>query len=140
MGMAGNGKVGCITATGKSVYSFDYPDKPVQTMYFRVRNVDLDGRSKYAPVIRVDVKDQPGAQLQIYPVPAVNLVTIQHGLASEHSVIVLLSLQGKVLQQVNVLSNTYQTQLNIRNLASGVYIVRFDNGKANVQSIKMIKN
>ena len=131
---------GYVTASGKDIYSFDYTTKQVQTMFFRVKNVDIDGRSKYTPIIKVYAKEQTDAQIQIYPVPATDQVTIQHKRASEKSIISLISPDGKVLQRIIVMPDTYQTQLHIKNLSSGLYIVKYDDGKGNIQSARLTKN
>ena len=131
---------GYVTATGKSIYSLDYPGKMVQTMYFRVKNIDFDGRSKYTSIIKVYTKDQARAQIQLYPMPAKDLVTIQHNKAPEKAVITLLSPEGKILQEKIVAANTLQTQLNISGLAAGIYIVHYDDGNNDIQTVKLIKH
>lgn len=131
---------GYTIATGKSIYSSDYTGPLGKTTFFRVRNVDFDGRSKYTPVIRIYAVDQTDNAIQIYPMPATDLVTVQHRMSPEKSVITLVSMEGRVLQQVNVVPYTYQTQLNVNKLVRGIYIVRFNDGQANAQSLKLIKN
>ncbi len=132
--------VGYVTASGKDIYSLDYPGKLQQTMFFRVKNVDFDGRSKYTPIIKVYAKDQTGAQIQAYPVPATDQVTIQHNKTSGKAVISLMSPDGKLLQRKTAMENAIQTQLYIGNLGKGIYIVNYDDGQGNVQNIKITKN
>ena len=131
---------GYVMASGKSIYSLDYPGKLSQTTFFRVKNVDFDGSSKYTPIIKVYSKDQTGAQIEIYPVPAKDMVTIQHNKSSENSFITLLSPDGKIIKHIEATPNTLQTQININNLATGIYIVRYDNGNGDVQSAKLVKD
>lgn len=131
---------GYISASGKGVYSFDYMNKPTQTMFFRVKSVDFDGSSKYTAIIKVYTKDQANAAIQIYPVPARDMVTIQHSKSSERSIFTLVSPDGKVLKQVIAMPNTLQTQLHINNLQNGLYILKYDDGHGDVQSLKIIKN
>lgn len=131
---------GYVTATGKSIYSFDYPGKIVQTTYFRVKNIDFNGSSKYTTIIKVYANTQSGAPIQIYPMPAKEQVTVQHSEAGINTVINLYTVDGILLQSVNAAAHSFQTQLNTGTLAKGVYIVRFNDGKENVQSVKMIKN
>jgi hypothetical protein len=131
---------GYITAAGKSIYSLDYPGKLAQTTFFRVRNIDFDGTSKYTPIIKVYAGNQIHAQIQVYPVPANEQVTIQHNKASVNSLITLISPDGKLLQQVKAMPNTFQTQLNITKLTPGVYIVKYNDGTDDVRSVKLIKN
>ncbi len=131
---------GYTTASGKSIYSANYTGLLAKTMFFRVRNVDFDGRSKYTPIIRVYSIDQTNNAIQIYPMPATDMVTVEHKMSTGASVITLISMDGRVMQQVNVVPFTYQTQLNISQLVKGVYIVNFKDEKANAQSLKLIKN
>ena len=131
---------GYVTASGKDIYNFEYTEKLVQTTFFRVRNIDFDGRSKYTPIIKVYAKDQTDAQIQIYPVPATDQVTIQHRKSSDKTIITLLSPDGKIVQQVVTVPNSLQTQLHIKNLQNGLYFVRYDEGLGDVQISKLIKN
>ena len=131
---------GYVAATGKSIYSFDYPAKMVQTMFFRVRNIDFDGRSKYTPIIKVYTKEQSGSRIQVYPMPANEQVTLQHSKAPEHAVITLSTPDGKIIQRKTPVVATLQTQLNIANLSAGIYILKYDDGKGDMQSVKLIKN
>lgn len=131
---------GYVTASGKSIYELDYAGKLLQTTYFRVRNIDFDGRSKYTPVIKIYVKDQADAQIQVYPVPANDQVTIQHRKASDKAMISLISPDGKILQQLVAVPNTFQTQINISNLQKGLYFVSYDDGQSDVQISRIIKN
>lgn len=131
---------GYVSASGKSIYDLDYTGKLLQTTYFRVRNVDFDGRSKYTPIIKVYAKVQTDSQIQVYPVPANEQVTIQHRKTSGKTTISLISPDGKVLQQVVAVPGTFQTQININNLQNGLYFVRYDDGQGNIQISRVIKN
>lgn len=131
---------GYIAASAKDIYSFDYTQKLLQTTFFRVKNIDYDGRGKYTPIIKVYEKDQTDEQILIYPVPATDLVTIQHRKSSDKTIISLVTPDGKILQQVIALPNTLQTQLHINNLQTGLYFVKYDDGKGEVQVSRIIKN
>jgi hypothetical protein len=133
-------QAGYVTATGKSIYSIEYPEKLLQTMFFRVKNIDFDGRSKFTPIIKVYVKTALHAQIQAYPVPASEMVTIQHNKNSLTALITLYSADGKLLQQVRALPNTFQTQMNVSNYAPGIYIIKYDDGNGDIQSTKLIRN
>ncbi len=132
--------VGYVTATGSRVYSMDYPNKLMQTMFFRVRNVDIDGSSKYTPIIKVYNREQTDKSIQAYPVPAVDMVTIQHARSADRAVISLAGMDGKILLQKTVMPNTLQTQLNISRLSKGLYIVKYDDGMGDIRTLKLVKN
>ena len=131
---------GYVIASGKDIYSFDYTEKLLQTTFFRVRSADYDGRSKNTPIIKVYAKEQTDSHIEVYPVPAIDQVTIQHRKSADKAMVSLISPDGKMVQQVVVLPNTLQTQIHINLLQSGLYIVRYDDGEGNIQISKIIKN
>lgn len=130
---------GYVAAGGKDNYSLDH-SRLIKTTFFRVKNVDFDNRSKYTPIIKVTASEKADSQVQVYPVPARDVVTVDHNKSSDRSVITLLSPDGKVMKRVTAIPNTLQTQVNINDLNRGVYIIRYDDGQGKVESVKMIKN
>ena len=132
--------IGYVSASGKNVYSLNYADKISGTMYFRVKNVDFDGKSKYSAIIKLFGKETVLNSLQVYPQPAYEQVTIQHNKAIERAAFTLYSADGKIIMQKLAMPSTQQTQLNISNLKSGLYMLRYDDGTGNIQTKALIKN
>ena len=81
-----------------------------------------------------------GKTMQAYPNPATDQVTIQHVSSSQKAVISVLNTDGKVLQQQNVVPNSLQTQLRIGLLAKGIYLLRYDDSKGDVRTLRLVKN
>jgi hypothetical protein len=131
---------GYVSASNKAVYSLDYKDKIAELMFFKVKNEDLDGSFKFTPIIKVFEKNQTDPHIQLYPIPANNVVTIQHNAASQNATVTLYSTTGKILQQVRSAPLTFQTQLKVNNLSKGVYIIKYNDGQALPQAVMMIKN
>ncbi len=132
--------IGYVSATGKNIYSLNYVDKISGTIYFRIKNEDLDGKTKYSAIIKLFGKETVVNSLQIYPQPASEQVTVQHNKASEKAVFTLYSAEGKIIMQKLAMPNTQQTQINISNLNGGLYMLRYDDGNGKVQSKSLIKN
>jgi len=132
--------IGYVTATGNDIYSLNHDGKLVQNTFFRVKSIDFDGRLKYTPIIRVNAHETSGGQIQMYPVPARDQVTIQHDKALENTIISLLSPDGKILQSKVVVPGSFQTQLNINTLSAGIYIVRYADGNGDLRTLKLVKN
>ncbi|MCX6317059.1 MAG: T9SS type A sorting domain-containing protein [Bacteroidetes bacterium] len=130
---------GSVLATGKSLYTLDYYGPKAATTYFRVKNTDIDGRSKYTPVIRVFSKVDSQTTIQLYPMPATDMVTVQHSQATSNGMITITGIDGTIYQQVNVAPFTLQTQLHINRLAAGIYIVKYFSDKQHVETAKLIK-
>jgi hypothetical protein len=132
--------VGSVNAAGKANYSLEDNKASVETRYYRVKNVDIDGKSKYTPVIKVVGAQRTSGQIQLYPVPAQDQVYVQHDKAPAKATITIYSLDGRMVKQVQAIANTYQTSLNIVELKAGIYLVRYDDGEGDIQSAKLIKH
>ena len=132
--------IGYVAATGKNVYSFNYADKISGIVYFRIKNIDFDGKTKYSAIIKLYNKETVLDKLQVYPQPAYEQVTIQHNKANDQATFTLFNAEGKIILQKMAMPNTQQTQINIGSLNSGIYMVRYDCGTGKVQTKTLIKN
>jgi hypothetical protein len=81
-----------------------------------------------------------GKVMQAYPNPARDEVIIQHVSSADRAVISLINRDGKILQQQRVMPNTLQTQLWIGTLPRGIYIIRFDNARGDIRTLKLVKD
>ncbi|MEO6253373.1 MAG: T9SS type A sorting domain-containing protein [Ferruginibacter sp.] len=81
-----------------------------------------------------------GKIMQAYPNPATDQVIIQHHSSAQRAVLFLVSTDGQILHQRTVLPNTLQTELNIGKLNKGIYILKFDDGRGDVRTLKLVKN
>lgn len=81
-----------------------------------------------------------GKLMQAYPNPARDQVVVQHMASADRAVIYLINTDGKILLQQTVMPNTLQTELRIANLNRGIYIVRFDNARGDVRTLKLVKD
>lgn len=81
-----------------------------------------------------------GKLMQAYPNPARDAVIIQHIASTNRAVIYVINTDGKILQQQTVMPNTLQTDLHIGSLSRGIYIVRFDNARGDVRTLKLVKD
>ncbi len=132
--------VAFVQANGKKVYNYDYAQKVSGTRFFRIKSVDLDNSYKLSSILRINGKEVRTSNIQLYPVPAVSQVYVQHEKVAANSTISILSPDGKVVRQARPVSNSLQTQLSITDLKPGVYMVRYDNGEGKVETVKMVKN
>jgi hypothetical protein len=135
-------KIGEIAnETDTKAYSFAYPSATAGTHYFRVHEVDIDGKFIYSKIVSVLVKTSDYS-LRLLSNP-VNTSAVEMEVVSATSAkatISLLSSSGNRLltsqQQVQPGSNRYQ--LPIGNVAAGNYILQVRIGSA-VLHEKVIK-
>lgn len=81
-----------------------------------------------------------GKLMQAYPNPARDEVVIQHVASADRAVLSLIGLDGKIVQQQTVMPNTLQTNLRIGSLPRGLYVVRFDNSRGDVRTLRLVKD
>ena len=112
--------------------------------YYRLRQIDLNGKTNYSNTIvikgdRINTIKLTG----LYPNPATEEVTITIDAPNADKVVLLVTdIYGKQLvqQQMNVEIGSNNTKLNVGRFAAGTYVVRLISTKTNESStIKFIK-
>jgi hypothetical protein len=131
-------RVGFVSATGASSYSFTDAKPAEGTVLYRIKNVDYDGRSKYSSTINFK-NGLTSITFKAFPLPARNLLTVQHTTASDKAQINIASTDGKTLRTIMLPVGATQTDVNLSGLKSGVYLLRFASGKGNVETMKILK-
>ena len=120
--------VGSTNAAGNSTAArqYEYYDLKGGTAYYRLRQVDKDGRFTYSSVQRVNCESQLSSIL-LYPNPAKNNLNVV--LAAERdakATIVLYDISGKAMHQIStqLMKGNNNIKLNIAGLSSGEYILK----------------
>lgn len=116
--------------------------KDLSIGYYRLKQVDFDGRHEYFGPIHVDCANELH-KLTAYPNPASETftVTITHSEKLGESTILINDLNGKtvVVRDVNLLSGTNTFQFEASNLMPGTYIIAVKGkGKNILTPIKLI--
>jgi rhamnogalacturonan endolyase len=114
--------------------------KPVNgNNYYRIKQVDKDGKSSYTQIVVLNFSDNPAA-LIISPNPVSNYVTLQWKTNTQRLQLRVSSVDGKVILRENGSLSQLNRKLNysIQSWAKGMYIVEIDdNGlKKNAKMIK----
>ncbi|HEY5370270.1 MAG TPA: LamG-like jellyroll fold domain-containing protein [Hanamia sp.] len=126
-----------VNAAGNSnlVKNYQYTDNELSTSsvyYYRLNMVDVDGSSKFSPIIFI--RNSNSSVTTVYPNPARNQITINISDKNLINTQVLLSdLSGKVLQRISLTQAS--TQVDISRFGSGMYLLKFKDGK----TIKIVK-
>ncbi|TCJ17759.1 T9SS type A sorting domain-containing protein [Flaviaesturariibacter flavus] len=131
-------RVGSVGANGKPAYQYVDNNAPEGTVYYRVKNVDIDGRYKYSSVVKLSGRTSSTIVLKAFPVPARDVLTVQHERIQAGGSVSLTTADGRTVRQVTNNSGI-QTQLNLNGLTPGLYILRVDDGNGNVESMKVMK-
>ncbi len=128
-------KIGTVEAQKNSLTVHHYSTldtRPANEMnYYRLKQVDLDGKFVYTTILAVSYSR---FEVQFYPNPVGNLLHLE----SEHPIekIMIEDLLGKTVMTINQPDKT----IDLKGLASGQYIVVFQKSKEEVEVRRLIKN
>jgi len=113
------------TSSQAQSYSFLDEDISEELTYYRLKQLDIDGKYEYSDVISISNKLSVGFSLVLYPNPVVNNLTVENGIGTAN----ITSIDGRFISQVQITDRKYN--LNVSNLPEGIYIltVERENGK-----------
>jgi hypothetical protein len=131
-------KIGFVNGSGNSSkskdYSFTESNLQPGKYYYRLKQIDNDGRFAYSNTIEVDVTSEitEFALQQNYPNPFNPSTIINYSLSKEGNIKLTIynSIGSKVTTIVNEYkpAGNYSVQFNGGNLASGIYLYRLESG------------
>jgi len=103
-------------------YAFVDKETPNGIVYYRLKQTDIDGKSKYSKIVSHNyIQTENNIDVNVYPNPSVQKVTIDfNGNKNEIQSICILNVYGEFVYE----SSYYQSDLIFENLNSGMYILR----------------
>ena len=107
--------------------TYNYTDNKIVSgsNYYRLKQVDIDGNSKYSAIIRLDFKKFDWA---VFGNPVTTNSWVQLQLAKTSRVALqVIAIDGKIIKTINkgnIAQGTYSIPLSLDNAASGMYILR----------------
>jgi hypothetical protein len=126
-------KVGAVKAvgTGGNDYRFVHIKPSAGNHYYRIRQVDKDGRFTYSSTILLNIDSR--FDIIAYPIPAKDKLTLKFGTGIQNPVIEILSADMKLLKRQTITGIVYEHECNLADLASGLYLARIQvDGKTQV--------
>lgn len=127
-------KIGTVAAdnSNASIHNYQLADhNPAAGInYYRIKQVDADGHFKYSSVVAIRF-GKGGAPISIYPNPAKDVVNVLFSKPQPKGTnAVLVNASGQVMQSVS-LGGLQSKQLNVSNLAAGIYhlVINADDSK-----------
>ena len=127
-------RAGAGTTALPQKYQLTDPNPQNGINYYRLRQVDFDGTTEVFKTVVVEVKAEKTTTLQVFPTVSHNEVFINT--QGESGVISLINIHGQVLQ-TQYFDGT--TNLNIEELSSGHYWIRFE-GAGIIEQARFIKS
>jgi hypothetical protein len=131
-------KIGFVEASSQKSYSYT-DSRPLATGYYRIKSVDIDGKFMYSTIISLK-GGRAAIVLRAFPVPVQNqFLTLQHSSANTNSLIRVTSAEGRLIQSIVPAVGSQQTKINLSAAKAGLYLVRFDNGDGETETLKIVK-
>lgn len=137
---------GLVFAYGNSTVDNDYSltdnlaNIKSDIVYYRLRSVDMDGKSQYSEVkiIKLDTKTANTLTIITYPNPVTNElhVTLPAKWQNKKVVYELFKANGQIARRTENAGSSQTETLNVSQLAPGFYIIRVQcNGEVSQQKI-----
>ncbi len=123
--------------TSGHTYNYVHVAPPPGTTWYRLRQVDNDGRSTYSPVISV-THAQALTKAYLFPVPAKESVTVNFGSALTNATVELFSTYMKLLHREKLTGSRNRYDLPLTGRAAGLYFVRITGGNEPV-TLQLLK-
>lgn len=125
-------------STEKTDYSFTHRNPEVGINYYRLNQMDFDGRSEYSKVVTAEFESEIG-DVTIYPNPAKELLTIELNIAFENdSNIQIFDLTGRLVgtSKMSLEKGNNQLLLDVSLLQNGVYFIQLPQ----IGMVRFVKN
>jgi len=122
-------KIGLIHAADNSgTHYYDFIDHApaAGTNYYRLKQVDRDGRFTYSSIVTVAFEKE-AAVIVVSPNPAVNTITIKYTGNQQKIHLTVLDLAGRQVM-AKELQDQSTWQADVSGLAKGTYTIRVDDG------------
>ncbi len=133
--------IGSVTSVGNSTtrftYSFDDKSPLSGNNYYRIKQVDLDGRTSYSEVVRVS--NQVKKNISIYPNP-VNATAQLYSKNNfrQGQMIRIVDAKGSLVKTITA-SGKNSMQIDMSNMLPGLYLVQLIENGIILENVSLIK-
>lgn len=118
-------------------YSYTHNATAAGTYYYRLKQVDIDGKFTYSKIVQADIHE--AATYTIYPNPATDHFVLRHKLASGHETVQIATSRGTAVHQTKLTKGSSQTTISQLNLGKGMYFVTIIDGMQQITRPLLIR-
>ncbi|MFC4262076.1 M4 family metallopeptidase [Ferruginibacter yonginensis] len=119
--------------------TYSYVDKQLSNgiHYYRLQSIDVDGQSKFSPIVTVVAGAKSG--IAVVPNPVKDIMHIYLDNIDNLQNVVVYDFAGKEIMRYRPTIINGKITINTRALAAGMYVVKITNVKGLVQTTKFLK-
>lgn len=121
--------------TEEGTYTFTYPSSNYCDSTIII-NLSYEEPEEVSSSLQM--ADKGDFAISVYPNPADNSIVIDIGNLKENALLLITDAQGRIMKQEYIPSGLTQKEIDVSNLASGVYYLRIQNNKT-LSTQKIIK-
>jgi hypothetical protein len=127
-------------ANGKADHFYNYSfNTPKERLYFRVRQIELNGRTHLSPAKQITWKKEESLQLQVYPNPASGQFTIDFPKSQKSNWRVdIIAANGQLVQSDRFTGTDFGRMQAGSAITKGFYILRVTNENTREQFVKRL--
>jgi hypothetical protein len=128
-------KAAGTTATAQNYQFLD--ENPLPVSYYRLRQVDLDGKSDMSKIISLQSKDKRLTLDKAFPSPVSSELTVQYSAERNGNLTLqVVDIFGRLIltKDVNATEGGNVAKLNLENVATGAYVLMLTDGQKTVQT------
>jgi hypothetical protein len=102
-------------------------DKQTGNVYYRLKMINIDGRSTYSGMIVLSLKEN--SNVRMYPNPAQQNIFLEVVLSGEKTQFYIYNAEGRLIrsEQRSVVKGRNILEFNIADLPKGTYYIHYDN-------------
>ena len=110
--------------------------------YYRIKQVDFDGKTNYSEIISIQgCNSKANTTLAVYPNPGKDKLTVYlENRSNEVGYIVITDVQGREVYNNEISGDVNKLTLNINELSSGIYTVKYSDSQTQKVERLIIKN
>ncbi len=137
--------IGTVKGNGTTadVNFYDFIDKnPLTSGYYKLKQIDFDGKYEYTNVIHIARKDTKFAISNLFPVPSKDKVTLKYEVTTATDLtLTITDMLGRLIttEEFVGVEGTQFKDLDISSYANGVYTLTISDGETKSME-KLIKN
>lgn len=128
-------KIGHVAATGSTTYTFTDAATQKGVVFYRLKNVDGDGRFAYSTVLSF----KNGAGVVVLPTVVTGKTTVLHDAAGAGAYISLSTADGRQVKVQRPQAGSAQTTVDMTGLRAGMYLLRWSDGAGHTETVKLVK-
>ncbi len=108
--------------------------------YYRIKQVDFDGEFDYSKVeIISSLIERASYNIELYPNPARSYVVVGWNDGSKNGKVQVVDLSGKLVLEQNA-GNSNSIRIDLTNFDTGIYFVKYNNGRENMVKRLVVKH